>query len=104
MASRLTHSTSSSSTGAVAISFAAEPVGGMNVQATLNTATSATIQVQVRIHDTAWLLADTITLPHPTTGATTVNCAIYPPYNAARWNITAIAGGSVTLDAIGVGL
>jgi hypothetical protein len=61
------------------------------------------VLVQVRVGD-EWLLADTLVLPDPTTGVTVKNCAVYPPYTAARWNITAIAGGSVNLDALGLGV
>jgi hypothetical protein len=103
MATILTSSQSTSSTGAVDIDFAATPVGGFNATAALDTATTATVSLQVRV-GAEWLLADTVSLPDPTTGARARNVAVYPPYTAARWNVTAISGGSVILDAIGLGV
>ena len=103
MAAHLSYSTTANSTGAVACSFGAPPVGGSNLAAALGTATSATVQVQVRV-GAEWLLADTLQLPHPTTGVTALNCPIYPAYNAVRWNVTTIAGGSINLDAVGLGV
>lgn len=94
--------TTANSTGAVACAFAASPVGGCNLTAALGTATSATVNVEARVGD-EWLLAETLELPHPQTGATALNCAIYPSYTAVRWNVTAVTGGAVKLNAIGVG-
>lgn len=90
-------------TGAVDIEFGAEPLGGFNTTVALGSATSATVRVEVRI-GAEWLHADTIVLPDPTTGDTAKNVTVYPPYVEGRWNVTAIAGGSINLDAIGVGI
>lgn len=99
MATALTHSTTAAATGVVAIAFASSPIGGFNAAAALNTATSATVELQVRVGAT-WQVADTLVL----NGATPVlNAPVYPPYTAARWNVTAIIGGSIDLDALGVG-
>lgn len=103
MATELTYSTTASATGAVPCSFASSPVGGCNLAVALGTATAATVEIQARVGD-EWLLADTLELPHPSTGATALNCPIYPGYTAVRWNVTDITGGSVNLDAIGVGV
>lgn len=100
MATKLTHGTTTSATGVVAVSFAASPVGGANYQASLGTATAATIELQVRVGAT-WLVAGTLTL---SAGTPTGNVPVYPPYEAARWNVTSVTGGSVALDSIGVGV
>ena len=92
-------------TGAVSIVFpgGASPVGGFNGQAALGTATAAVVQLQVRTSATApWLLADTLTLS--SSGDSTLNVPVYPAYHSARWNVTSITGGNLTLDAIGVGI
>lgn len=99
MATKLSHSTSVSATGVVPIAFAASPLGGFNATAALGTATSATVQLQVRV-GADWLVADTLTLGG---GVNVLNSPVYPSYEAARWNVTAISGGSINLDAIGVG-
>ena len=102
MASKLTHSATASSPGLVPIAFASAPLGGFNAVAALGTATSATVELWVRVGPSSdWLLADTLQL---TVGAPDLNVPVYPPYDEARWNVTAIAGGSIKLDAIGVGL
>jgi hypothetical protein len=102
VAAKLTHSTTASATGVVAIAFGASPLGGFNAVAELGTATSATVELYVRVGSaSAWLLADTLSL---TVGAPSLNVPVYPPYDEAQWNVTAIAGGNVKLNAIGVGL
>jgi hypothetical protein len=99
MATKLTHSTTTSTTGPVPIAFAASPLGGFNAAAALGTATAATVELQVRVGAT-WQVADTLVLGG---GTNVLNVPVYPPYEAARWNITSITGGSVLLDALGVG-
>lgn len=102
MATELTHSTTAAATGTVTISFSGSPLGGFNGVAALNTATSATVELQVRVSSASdWLVADTLSL---TAGAPRLNVPVYPPYKEARWNVTSITGGSIKLDAIGVGL
>jgi hypothetical protein len=102
MATKLAFTQSPSATGDYAITFASSPLGGFNAQVSLGTATSATIQLYVRTHSTAqYILADTLNLSSG--GATTLNTPVYPPYEDARFTITAIAGGTVNLTAIGVG-
>ena len=94
-----------SATGAVNIAFpgGASPVGGFNAQAALNTATAAVVQLQVRVSATSpWLVADTLTLS--SVGDTSLNVPVYPAYHSARWNVTSITGGSITLDALGIGV
>lgn len=99
MATALTSTATTSVIGVTAIGFASAPIGGFNASAALGTATSATVELQVRVGAT-WQVADTLVL----NGATPVlNAPVYPPYTAARWNVTAIIGGSIDLDAIGVG-
>lgn len=100
MATKLTSNATASATGVVAIGFAAAPVGGMNAVAALNTATSATVELQVRV-GSDWLVADTLSL---SAGTPKLNVPVYPAYEEARWNVTAIVGGSINLDAIGVGV
>lgn len=100
MATKLSHSTTASTVSTVAIGFASSPIGGFNATAALNTATAATIELQVRV-GAEWLVADTLSLS--SSGNTKLNSPIYPPYEAARWNVTSITGGSINLDAIGVG-
>lgn len=99
MATALTSSTTAAAIGTVAIAFASSPIGGFNATAALDTATSATVELQVRVGAT-WQVADTLALNVTTP---VLNAPVYPPYTAARWNVTAIAGGSINLDAIGVG-
>jgi hypothetical protein len=101
MATKLSHSATANSESVVAIGFAAEPVGGFNATAALDTATSATVELQVRV-GAEWLVAATLTLSSG--GDTKLNQPVYPSYTAARWNVTAISGGSINLDAIGLGV
>lgn len=103
MATKLTHTAVVSGIGFTAIAFGAAPVGGFNAAAALGTATSATVRLWVRVGaNSNWLLADTLTL---TAGGTPeANVPVYPAYEEARWEVTAIVGGNVKLDAIGVGI
>lgn len=102
MAAKLTFTATTSTIGSVPIAFAASPLGGFNAQATLGTATSATVQLWVRTHaDAAYILADTLNLS--SADATSLNTPVYPPYEDAKFEVTAISGGSVKLTAIGVG-
>jgi hypothetical protein len=92
-----------STTGFLPIGFASAPLGGFNAAAALGTATSATVKLWVRVSSASdWLLAATLTLASG--GETAANAPVYPPYLEARWEVTAIAGGTVKLDAIGVGV
>lgn len=103
MAVKLTDTQSRSAAATHAIAFAAAPVGGFNAQASLGTATSATVKLWVRTHaDASWLLADTMNLSSG--GATTLNTPVYPSYSEAQWEITAVTGGTVILTAVGVGV
>jgi hypothetical protein len=102
MATKLAFTQSPSTTGDYAVTFASSPIGGFNAQATLGTATSATVQLYVRTHaNAAYILADTFNLT--SAGATTLNTPVYPPYEDARFTVTSITGGTVILTAIGVG-
>lgn len=102
MAAKLTFTALASGVSSVPITFAASPLGGFNVQATLGTATSATVQLWVRTHaDAAYILADTLNLS--SAGTSSLNTPVYPPYEDAKFEVTAIAGGNVRLTAIGVG-
>lgn len=100
MATKLTHAASVSITGVVPIAFAASPVGGFNATAELGTATAATVELQVRV-GAGWMVADTLVL---STGTPRLNVPVYPAYEAARWNVVSVTGGSINLDAIGVGI
>lgn len=102
MATTLTDTQTRSAVATHAIVFAAAPIGGFNAQASLGTASSATIRLLVRTHASAtFVVADTLNLS--SAGANTLNTPVYPPYAEAQWDITAIAGGTVILTAIGVG-
>lgn len=102
MATKLVDTQTRSAVAEHAIAFAAAPVGGFNAQASLGTATSCTVKIWVRTHaDANYLLGDTLNLS--SAGANTLNTPFYPSYEAAKWDITAIAGGTVILTAIGVG-
>lgn len=101
MATKLTDSQTASATGVVSVGFAASPIGGATYQASLGTATAAVVELQVRTGSSAsWVVADTLTL---STGTPSLTVPVYPPYDAARWNVTSITGGNVNLSAIGVG-
>jgi hypothetical protein len=102
MATKLSDSQSVSATGTSNIAFAAEPLGGFTAQASLGTATSATVKVQVRVNSTNWVDAAIFSLSSGGTTTDLVN--VWPPYNQARWNVTAVAGGTLLLDAVGVGV
>jgi hypothetical protein len=102
MATKLTDSQTVNATGNFNIAFAAEPLGGFSAQASLGTATSATVRLQVRVNGSNWLTAATFNL---STGGTTTDIApVWPAYNAARWVVDAVSGGNVVLDALGVGV
>jgi hypothetical protein len=103
MGIKLSHSQSVTATGEYAIAFGAAPLGGFNAQASLGTATSATVKLLVRTHANAtYILADTLNLTN-VSPQNSLNTPIYPPYEEAKWEVTAIAGGTLILTAVGVG-
>lgn len=101
MASKLgPYNQTASAAGAVNIPFVASPVGGFNAVATLDTATAASIELQVRV-GADWLVADTLDL---NAGNPSDNIPVFAIYEAARWNVLSVTGGQVKLDTIGVGV
>jgi hypothetical protein len=102
VASELNHTTTTTTTGPVSISFGASPLGGMNGTAELVTATSATVRLQFRVNASAgWVSSQSIVLDPGTQPI--ANIPVYPPYTDARWDVVAIAGGSIRLSAVGIG-
>lgn len=102
MASELNHTTTTVATGPVSIPFGASPLGGGNGTAELVTATSATVRMQFRVNAAAgWVSSQTVVLDPGTQPI--ANIPFYPPYTEARWDVIAIAGGSIRLSAVGIG-
>jgi len=104
MATKLTpNPITASATGFFSIAWADLPVGGFTAQASLGTATAATVRLWVRAHaGAAWLLADTLTLS--AAGDSSLSIPVYPAYAEARWEVVSITGGNVHLAALGVGV